>query len=161
MFRRSLYAVILVATLSAIYLKGSTYFHEVLLGLAGTSAGILDLGYLLAMVVVAVIAIRVLLRSRSSYRTPGPGTGEPSTTYPFRAISVQGIRTTIRGAFSTSPVLAGLLALILLAIPISLAALSVGGLEKLSLANWIIVGLAEFPIIIVAWIALYKVTPPR
>jgi hypothetical protein len=74
---------------------------------------------------------------------------------------VHRIRRTIRGAFATNPVLASLPALILIAVPISLAALSVGGLKELSLQNWVIVGMAELPMIVVALIALLEVTPRR
>lgn len=155
MFRRLLYVVILVAALSAAWFKGGVYLHEVRLGQARTSAGFLDLGYLLAMVVLVLIAVRVVLRRRSSPRMPQSHAGRTHTADIYHGVSVRRLRITVREAFSTKPVSASVLMLFIFSIPICLAVLSVGGLKELSLGNWIFVGIAELPIAAVVMIALF------
>jgi len=154
MFRRLLYVVILVAALSAAWFKGGFYLHEVHLGQARTPTGALDLGYLLAMVVLALIATRVLLRRGQNHAD------RSHSNDIARGVSVQRIRFIVRRAFSTNPISAGLVILLLILIPICLAALSVGGLRKLSLGNWILVVIAELPIAVVTIIGLSDGAPP-
>lgn len=161
MFHRLLYALVLVAVLFAAWLKGGAYLHEVHLGQAGTPAGLLDLGYVLAMVSAAIIAVRTLLRSKSSHRIPQGHADQARTAEGQAVLPVQRIRTTVRGAFSTRPVSASLLLLFLFSIPVCLAAFSVGGLRLLSPENWILVGISELPISVVTIIALWKGTPSR
>jgi hypothetical protein len=161
MFRRVLYVVILVAAFVAAWFKGGVYLHEVHLGQARTLTGFLDLGYLLAMVVLALIAVRVVLRRRSPPRVPQSHADRTRAADISRGVSVQRIRITVREVFSTKPIAASVLMLFLISIPICLAALSVGGLKELSLGNWIFVGIAELPIAIVVMIALFEGAPSR
>lgn len=151
----------MIAALLAAWFKGRVYLHEVHLGQARTLAGLLDLGYLLAMVILVLIAVRVLVRRRSSLGMSRSHAGRTDSADDSRGYSVQRIRITVRAAFSTSPISASLLVLLLIFIPICLAALSVGGLKELSLGNWIFVGMAELPLAVVAMIALFEGIPSR
>ena len=159
MFRRLFYAVILTAALMSAWLNGGLYLHEAHLGQARTPTGFLDLGYLLAMVVLAVVAARVLLR-RGSARMPQNQADRTHTAEMVRTVSVRRIRITVRRAFSTNPILASLVILLLSLTPVCLPALSVGGLKQLSLANWILVLIAELPIAVGTIIGLFDGAPP-
>jgi hypothetical protein len=163
MFHRFFYAIILVAVLWAAWFKGSAYVYEVNLGQVKTVVGFLDLGYLLTLVIVAIMAVRMLLRGKpsSSHRVAKSQEDLVLASEPARDLSVLRIRTAVRRAFSTKPLSASLLLLFLASIPVCLAALSVGGLGTLSRENWGLIGIAELPLAIVVMIALSKGTPSR
>lgn len=160
MFRRLVYVVILVAALLAAWFKGGTYLHEEHVGRANTMAAFLNLGYVLVMVVLALIAVRVVLRPRSSPRVRQRHVGHAHAADTCQRVSLQRIRITVRRAFSTSPISASVLMLLLISIPILLAAFSAGGLKEVDLANWIFVGIAELPIVAVVVIALFERVSP-
>lgn len=160
MFRRVLYAIILVASVPMIWVNTEAYLHDVRLGMLETSVGTLQLGYLLAAVAIFVIAARTLLQMRAQ---PNRASGQRGdTTVGPASISnrIHQIRTGWRAAYARRPVwvivlLIGLV-LLLLSIPFDLVYLASGGLRSLELHDWIMVGLAELPVAFVVVAALIK-----
>lgn len=151
------YYLLLVSAALFILVKGTPYIREVRLGLAGTPAGFLQLFMLLAMVVAAVIAVRMLLGRPSPHRPAGQRQAReaPFNETPHR------LHTVIRRAIAHRPVLAStlsvILGVVLACIPISLVAMGrVGGVGTFGLREWILVGVAELPIVFVVVIVLIR-----
>jgi len=154
MFRRLFYSLLLAVGVVVFWIKGRSYLHDVRIGPAGTTGGLLQLAYLLAMMVLIFIILRTLLRSGRS-RSAAPFTGGPRATREDSfAARLHRLQTVARGAFVRSPVLpSALLAVFAVTvggIPIGLLALGhVGGIRTFDIGDWIVVGVAELPIIFV------------
>ena len=143
MFRRLIYSLLLAVGVVVFWIKGKSYLHDVRIGLAGTTGGLLQLAYLLAMMALVFIILRNLLRSAPR------DTREASF-----AASLHRLQTVARGAFVRSPVLASaslaIFAAVFGGIPIGLLAFGrVGGIRTFDIGEWIVVGVAELPIVFV------------
>ncbi len=152
MLRRLFYFLLLIVVAAGVWIKGNIYLNNVRDGLAGTTGGLLKLAYLFTMIAFAFVIVRSLLRSdraRRETRVTGESSEPRATSFSESVIRLQ---TTARRAFSRRPVLAGVLLLVVAAvlagIPIGLLALgSAGGVTAFGPIEWLVVGLAEMPVL--------------
>lgn len=176
-FRRLLYSLILVVALLVAWIKMDAYLHDVRVGISGLTAGLLDLGYLLAMVALVVIAMRVLLRTRSSraidrvdrgeIRNGSRNTAEPpgrSIQYSDTSLrdKLRQLPTIAREAFGHRPIWASILSMFMISIPVFLVSLAhAGGLKTFRLDEWLLVAVLELPMAIVACVVLVDIWSHR
>jgi hypothetical protein len=152
MYRRLFYFLLLVVVAAGLWIRGSFYLHHVRGGLAGTAGGLLELGYLLTMIALASVIVRSLLRSDGVRREMPVTAGSSERRGASLSEIVVQLQTTARQAFVHRPVLASALLLVAVAafagIPIGLLALSTaGGLTAFGPIEWLVVGLAELPVV--------------
>jgi len=156
MFRRSLYAFILVVSVPMIWINAETYLHDVRLGMLETSVGLLQLGYLLAAVAIFIIAARTLLQIISQSHRASGRPDDSAVSSASLSNRMHQIRTGWRGAYARRPVSVIVLSLLIISIPFDLVFVASGGLPSFGLHDWIIVGIAELPFAFVALTALIK-----
>ena len=174
-FRRLLYSLVIVVALVVAWIKMDAYLHNVRVGRGGSTAGLLDLGYLLAMVALVVIAMRVLLRTRSSRAIDRLDRGEirngsrnaaeltgRSIQYSDTSLrdKLRQLPTIAREAFGRRPIWASILSMFMISIPVLLVSMAhAGGLKAFGLHEWILVAVMELPLVIVACIVFLAWNP--
>ena len=176
-FRRLLYALVLVVALVVAWIKMDAYLHDVRIGMSESPARLLDLGYLLAVVALAVIAVRALLRHRLSraicsldrgeVRNGCRNAAEPagrSIQYSDTSLraKLRQLPTNAREAFGRRPIWASILSMFIISIPVFLVSMGhTGGLKTFGLDEWILVAVMELPMAIVACVVLVEVWSHR
>ena len=154
MFRRALYSLILVVSLPVVWINAQTYLHDVRLGMAMASAGLLQLAYVLVCFAIPLIALRTLLQLRHRNKTKTAAV--PSFRNEFHRIqAVWG------GAFSARPISASLLSLLLISIPFGLVLMASGGWRSFGPHDWVMVGIAELPFAFVVLVGLFSLRSNR
>jgi hypothetical protein len=153
-FRRALYSLILVVGLLVVWINGRTYLHDVRLGMAMTSAGLLQLAYVLVCCAIPLIALRTLLQLRHRNKTKVAAARSLRDEF-HRIQAVSG------GAFASRPISASLISLLLISIPFVLVLLASGGWGSLGPHDWVMVGVAELPIAFVVLIGLFSLRSNR
>lgn len=154
MSRLLFYFFLLVVITAGFWIKARVYLDHARGGLAGTTGGLLELAYLLTMIAFACVIVRSLLRCDKARRdTPVMDESSERREVSFSE-SVSWLQTTARRAFGRHPVLASALLLIVVAvfagIPVGLLAVGrVGGLTAFGPIEWVVVGLAELPLLFV------------
>lgn len=176
-FRRLLYALVLVVALVVAWIKMDAYLHDVRTGMSGSPAGRLDLGYLLAVAALAVIAVRALLgtrllrtidrldrgESRNGSRNAAKPAGR-SIRYSDTSLrsKLRQLPTNAREAFGRRPIWASILSMFMISIPVFLvSAAHAGGLKTFGVDDWILVAVMELPMAIVACVVLVDVWSHR
>jgi len=176
-FRRLLYALVLVVALVVAWIKMDAYLHDVRTGMSGSPAGLLDLGYLLAVAALAVIAARALLGTRLSrtidrldrgeIRNGSRNAAKPagrSIRYSDTSLrsKLRQLPTNAREAFGRRPIWASILSMFMISIPVFLvSAAHAGGLKTFGVDDWILVAVMELPMAIVACVVLVDVWSHR
>lgn len=176
-FRRLLYALVLVVALVVAWIKMDAYLHDVRTGISGSPAGLLDLGYIIAVLALAVIAVRALLQPRLSrticsldrgeIRNGSRNAAEPAgrsiqySDTSLRAKLCQ-LPTNAREAFGRRPIWASILSMFIISIPVFLVFMAhAGGLKTFGLYEWILVAVMELPMAVVACVVLVDVWSHR
>jgi len=153
MFRRLFYSFLLAVVTVGIWIKWKIYLGDVRIGLAGTTGGFLQLAYLLALLALACLILRALLRGGGSRSLPSPKVAEPAREASLASMRHR-IQREARGAFVRQPAmtsaLVAVLAAVLGAISIVLLALGrAGGIKSFETGDWLAVVVAELPIVVV------------
>ena len=146
MWARLLYGFCFSVVMVGLYVKGDQSLHTIRAGRGATVDGLLDLAFILLLVALLVIAGRALITGRVG-----------STRTGAEDISPRGQLQSISGAgplmFSQRPILTSLMTLLLFAIPFALMIIRAGGWSRLGQGEWIIIGIAELPLVFVMAVA--------
>lgn len=154
MFRCALYSLILVVGPLVVWINRQTYLHDVRLGMAMTSVGLLQLAYVLVCCVIPLIALRTLLQLRHRNKT------NVAATRSFRD-EFHRIQGVWGGAFAARPISASLISLLLISIPFVLVLLASGGWRSLGPHDWVMVGIAELPFAFMVLIGVFSLKSNR
>lgn len=166
MFLRLLYVGLLIVVAAGLWVQGGIYLEHVRSGRAGTAAGLLELAYLLTIFALGAMILRSLLRAeKARFDKEVRERSDEGREVSFSE-SVVRLQTAVRRSFVQRPVFTLALLLIstalLASIPILLVALgTAGGLPALGRVEWLGVGLAELPILLIVIVVVIGVMSVR
>jgi divalent metal cation (Fe/Co/Zn/Cd) transporter len=149
--------LLLVTAILFVFVMVSQYVQKVRLNIARTESDYFHLVMALLMALAGVLAIRGMLRERRIRRVKS--SSEKTTAMPHERSfpeTVVSAATLVRVGFARRPWVMTLVSILILSIPIALWAMATRrNWNEFTHIDWILVGVAEVPMFLVAAVAVF------
>ena len=158
MLRRLLNVLLLLTAIVFVFAMVSSYVQKVRLNIARTHADYVHLVMALVAVVAGVLAIREMLRERRIRRVKSSSEKTPAMPHEKSfSETIVSTATAVRAGFARRPWVMTSVSILILAIPLALRSMATRrGWNEFTDIDWIIIGAAEAPMLLVAAVAVFR-----